>query len=64
MNITDDFPIGTKIIIEVVPNKTDECQCKNCFCYKNADCAAIKCVACWRKDDNDILFKVVEVKKP
>lgn len=62
MNINDYFPVGTKIVIEVVPNKTGDC--KDCFFYKNTDCEYIKCIADLRKDDNDILFKLVEVKEP
>lgn len=61
MNITDDFPVGTELVIKVVPCKDD---CTDCIFFKTEDCDQIKCNAFMREDDNEILFKLVEVKKP
>lgn len=58
MAITDYFPVGTKIVIEVVPRSG---YCMDCIFFKTGDCGRIMCTAHPRKDNKNILFKVVEV---
>lgn len=63
MDITDYFPVGTKIVIEVV-SRGSSGYCMDCIFFKTGDCGRIMCTARPRKDNKNILFKVVEVKEP
>lgn len=61
MNITDDFPVGTELVIKVV---SDEDDCTDCIFFATEDCDQIKCTSSDRKDRKTVLFKLVEVKEP
>ena len=62
MNITYDFQVGTKLVIEVV----DSLDCNDCIFYRNNHCidGELFCGRFQRKDKTDICFKLVEVKEP
>ena len=61
MNITDDFPVGTELVIKVVPGDND---CIDCIFFATKDCDKIKCTSSGRKDRKGLRFKLVEVKEP
>ena len=61
MNITDDFPVGTELVIKVVQYEND---CTDCIFFATEDCDKIKCTSLYRKDRKTITFKLVEVKEP
>lgn len=61
MNITDYFPSGTKLVIEVVPFKD---TCRYCIFKEYGDCEEMRCTASCRPDHKDVYFKLVEVKEP
>lgn len=61
MDITDYFPSGTKLVIEVV----EDDGCDGCILYcLDSTCNEIRCTASNRPDHKDVHFKLVEVKEP
>lgn len=64
MKITDDLPVGTKLVIEVV--KDEEASCDPCVFHKITDGfnCKVNCCPSFRKDHTLINFVLVEVKKP
>lgn len=61
MNITDDFPVGTRIVLEVVESK----DCSQCFLSleNGFDCIPT-CLSTFRNDNTGVCYKLVEVKEP
>lgn len=61
MLITDYFPVGTKLIIEVVAAN----GCGDCV-FADIDCCCIPnfCSSEAREDNTKVMFKLVEVKEP
>lgn len=62
MKVTDDIPIGTRFIIEVVPEpKTEKC-CECCF-KDVRDCSDLICCGIDRQDGKEVVFKLVNKKE-
>ena len=62
MDITDEIPVGSRIVLEAVENE----GCDGCF-FADLDydtgidcCQRIKCGATKRKDKKSVIFKFVE----
>lgn len=64
MKITDDFPVGTKLVIEVVADVDNDCEL--CVFHNISDGfnCNINCCASFREDRTLVKFVLVEVKEP
>lgn len=64
MNITNDFPVGTRIVIEVVDISNGKEPCENCVLDGIYGCGNVRCRSNERSDKKKVNFKIMEVEFP
>lgn len=59
MDISTEYPIGTRITLEVVEGACDDCFFSSLDYDNLIDCCKrVKCASCQRKDKKNIIFKL------